>query len=83
MIRCPDDDSFGPVLGPGSTCEAFDFTLLFEEAFLSIVPCVSFSIIALFHLSRIWKTEIHVQWRLGLTLKLVRLINQKLDCINP
>jgi hypothetical protein len=33
-----DDNSFGPSIA--KQCRAFDFTLLFEQAFLSLVPSI-------------------------------------------
>ncbi|KAI2469971.1 P-loop containing nucleoside triphosphate hydrolase protein [Annulohypoxylon bovei var. microspora] len=47
MLRCPQDNSFGPVLTPSTECaNFFDFTLLFEDLILSIVPCCIFSAVA-------------------------------------
>lgn len=33
-----DDNAFGPAIA--KQCRAFDFTLLFEQAFLSLVPSI-------------------------------------------
>lgn len=48
MLRCLQDKQFGPVLRSNSDCPAsFDFTLLFEELFFCLVPCVIVLIIGL------------------------------------
>ncbi|KAH8881646.1 P-loop containing nucleoside triphosphate hydrolase protein [Thozetella sp. PMI_491] len=70
MLRCSDDDSFGPVLGPGSECASFDFTLLFEEAFFTIVPCVVLFIVALPAIWSSWRKSRVVEWRLLRAIKL-------------
>lgn len=50
MLRCGGDDSFGPVLASNSTsstaCYDSDFTLLFEEALLSLIPNGLFLLVA-------------------------------------
>jgi hypothetical protein len=38
MQRCEGDTSFGPTLKPGTNCDDFDFTLLFEESIFSLAP---------------------------------------------
>jgi len=38
---CAQDDTLGPLLGDApDDCNLFDFTLLFEEIFFVIVPCL-------------------------------------------
>ena len=36
------DNSFGPAVRPTPGCRTFDFTILFEDAFLSLVPSTLF-----------------------------------------
>jgi ATP-binding cassette subfamily C (CFTR/MRP) protein 1 len=48
-----DDNSFGPSVA--KQCRAFDFTLLFEQAFLSLIPSILFvlgSVVRLISIAR-------------------------------
>lgn len=49
------DNSFGPAV-PSDCRGGFDFTLLFEQAILSILPCALFLLVAWLRLARIWKS---------------------------
>ena len=52
------DDSFGPHAGP---CRGgFDFTLLFEESILSILPTLALLIVIPFRVNYLWKRQIKV-----------------------
>jgi ATP-binding cassette, subfamily C (CFTR/MRP), member 1 len=42
--KCPDD-SFGPALDDPN-CREFDFTLLFEQSILSLLPALIFAVAA-------------------------------------
>lgn len=57
MLRCSGDDTFGPVLASNSSssasCYDFDFTLLFEDAFLSLVPNGLFLFLAAWRVHRL------------------------------
>lgn len=50
-----DDNSFGPVIT--KTCHAFDFTLLFEQAFLSLVPSILLVLGSIIRLSGIVRRD--------------------------
>lgn len=53
-LSCPIHEQavFGPVVVASPTCyNGFDFTLLFEEIFLSLVPNVIFTILLIFRVS--------------------------------
>ena len=41
---CPNDDAFGPIVH--GCRDSFDFTLLFEQTFLSIAPSSLFIVLA-------------------------------------
>jgi ATP-binding cassette, subfamily C (CFTR/MRP), member 1 len=41
---CAGDDSFGPAVG--LNCHGFDFTLLFEQSILGILPALLFAVAA-------------------------------------
>ncbi len=71
MLRCANDDSFGPTLGPGSACAAFDFTVLFEELFLIIIPCTIALLLIPFRLSSLWRRPRLIEWSLVRGEKLV------------
>ncbi|KAL4804941.1 P-loop containing nucleoside triphosphate hydrolase protein [Aspergillus unguis] len=43
-MACPEDAAFGPRVS--TTCRSFDFTLTFEDAFLSILPTALFLLIS-------------------------------------
>ena len=68
--QCADkDNSFGPYAG---ACRGgFDFTLLFEETILFILPLVSFLLIAPFRLSYLARKQVKVVPSLLLYVKLV------------
>ena len=73
MVRCGNDESFGPVLTQGPDCYSFDFTFTFEDCIFSIVPC---SIGLLLAFSRIYflsKRSNIVRWPLLRAVKLVCL----------
>jgi ATP-binding cassette subfamily C (CFTR/MRP) protein 1 len=69
-ISCSNiDDSFGP---HAVTCrDGFDFTLLFEESILSILPLSLILIVTPFRLSYLFKRQTKVVWSPLLPLKLV------------
>lgn len=71
MLRCPSDDSFGPVLGPGTACASFDFTLLFEEAFFTTIPCAIILLLIALSFSSIWRRPPVVEWPLMGSVKTV------------
>ncbi|OQE42091.1 hypothetical protein PENCOP_c004G02534 [Penicillium coprophilum] len=54
------DNSFGPVVG--SECrDGFDFTLLFEQAILGLVPAVAFLLVCPFRLRILAKRDVRTQ----------------------
>jgi ATP-binding cassette subfamily C (CFTR/MRP) protein 1 len=66
-----DDNSFGPSVA--KQCRAFDFTLFFEQAFLSLVPSVLFvlgSIVRLISIARQDVKTSQSRWHIS---KLVRI----------
>jgi ATP-binding cassette subfamily C (CFTR/MRP) protein 1 len=64
------DDTFGPWAGAG--CRgSFDFTLRFEEAFLSILPLALILIVAPFRIFYLWKKQTKVKKSKLLFWKLV------------
>lgn len=72
MLRCSGDDSFGPVLGPGSACYNFDFTLFFEELIFSLIPSALVVIAAISRGVAVWGRPLSVKWPAGKALKHVR-----------
>ncbi len=71
MVRCGNDDSFGPVLTAGPGCYEFDFTLVFEDSIFSIAPCGLVILLAAWRLHRLIGRPTVVQWPLLRALKLV------------
>lgn len=64
----PDDTSFGPVI---AVCRrTFDFTVLFEQVILSLLPSVVFILLALAQIASSWnapavaKRGHHYKWKL-------------------
>jgi ATP-binding cassette subfamily C (CFTR/MRP) protein 1 len=54
------DNSFGPVVD--SACrDGFDFTLLFEQAILGLVPAVAFLLVCPFRLRILVKRDVRTQ----------------------
>lgn len=51
-----DDNSFGPSIA--KQCRAFDFTLLFEQAFLSLVPSILLVLGCIFRLNEILRQDV-------------------------
>jgi ATP-binding cassette subfamily C (CFTR/MRP) protein 1 len=66
----PVDDTFGPWAGPDCR-SGFDFTLLFEEVFLSILPLALIISIAPFRIFYLWRRQIKVRKSKLLFTKLV------------
>jgi hypothetical protein len=66
-----NDNSFGPSVA--KTCRAFDFTLLFEQAFLSMVPSILLVLGSVFRLSRIARHDAKTSQSRWHTSKLVRM----------
>ncbi|KAL3427034.1 hypothetical protein PVAG01_00542 [Phlyctema vagabunda] len=63
------DDTFGPLV---SSCRrSFDFTLLFEESFLSIVPSTFFILLAVLRLRSLYGKRKRVEAKPQLTIKLI------------
>jgi ATP-binding cassette subfamily C (CFTR/MRP) protein 1 len=50
-----NDNSFGPFLGVSGTT-TFDFTLLFEETILTILPAALLLLLIPLRVLRLWKT---------------------------
>ncbi len=76
MLRCGGDDTFGPVLGsallsPG--CYNFDFSLVFEDSILSIVPCGLVLFLGIWRLHALVGRPVVVYWPLLRALKRVRI----------
>lgn len=69
--RMSIDDSFGPYAGP-NVRGGFDFTLLFEESLLSILPLVIVLIAAPFRIAFLLKKERKLVRSKSLYTKLVR-----------
>jgi ATP-binding cassette, subfamily C (CFTR/MRP), member 1 len=66
------DDNFGPYAG--EHCRGgFDFTLLFEDALLSIAPLALLLCIAPFRIIYLWRKQTKVSRSLILPVKLVSL----------
>lgn len=51
-----DDNSFGPSIA--KQCRALDFTLLFEQAFLSLVPSILLVLGCIFRLNGILRQDV-------------------------
>ncbi|KAK0702282.1 ABC transporter [Lasiosphaeris hirsuta] len=51
-----DDDVFGPIVGPNCR-EGFDFTLLFEQSILTLLPAAIFLVVAAWRFSRLSQQE--------------------------
>jgi ATP-binding cassette subfamily C (CFTR/MRP) protein 1 len=65
-----DDNSFGPFIEfPGKV--TFDFTLLFEETILSILPSALFLLLVPPRILRLWKTPRKVTGSYLQTIKIV------------
>lgn len=64
-----DDNSFGPAVA--KICRAFDFTLLFEEAFLSLLPSVLLVLGSVIRLSSIIRRDAKTSQSRWHTSKLV------------
>jgi ATP-binding cassette subfamily C (CFTR/MRP) protein 1 len=65
-----DDNSFGPFIEfPGRV--TFDFTLLFEETILSILPSALFLLLIPSRILRLWKTPRKVTGSYLQTVKIV------------
>lgn len=71
MKRCDNDNAFGPALGPGPDCHNFDFTLLFEDSILSLVPSIVFILVCIFRTYSIFRISKVISWPLGRTSKIV------------
>lgn len=63
------DDTFGPYAG--SCRGGFDFTLLFEETILTILPIALLLLVALIRLPYLFKRQTKVVWSYLLPLKMV------------
>lgn len=51
-IACDEaDNSFGPAVPP--SCRAFDFTMLFEHIFFSLLPAIALILAALFRIRQL------------------------------
>lgn len=74
-----NDNSFGPSVA--KTCRAFDFTLLFEQAFLSLVPSILLVLGSIFRLSRIARHDAKTSQSRWHTSKLVRMSLLRLFCL--
>jgi hypothetical protein len=72
MKRCESDD-FGPTLGPGPDCHNFDFTLLFEDCILSLIPTIVAILACAYRACSISKRPKVITWSLARALKLVSL----------
>ncbi|KAH8883332.1 putative ATP-binding cassette transporter [Thozetella sp. PMI_491] len=60
MCTAADDDSFGPIVGPN--CRGgFDFTLLFEQSFLTFLPAVIFLAIAAVRFGTLTRAKVKTQ----------------------
>jgi len=69
-MSCSIDATFGP---HAAGCRGgFDFTLLFEECILSIIPIALILIVAPFRIHYLFKRRTKVSWSLLLPSKLVR-----------
>jgi ATP-binding cassette subfamily C (CFTR/MRP) protein 1 len=74
------DLTFGPYAGP--YCRGgFDFTLLFEEIILSILPVAIVLGWAPFRIAYLWKRQIKVSRSKLLYAKLVRFLECRMSCI--
>lgn len=71
MVRCGNDDGFGPVLTPGPDCYSFDFTLTFEDYILSIAPSGLALLLSIVRFYFLFKNDSVVRWPLLRSIKLV------------
>lgn len=81
MKRCDNDNDFGPALGPGPDCHNFDFTLLFEDSILSLVPSVFIILVCVFHIYNIFSIPTVISWPLGRTSKIVSRCSIEIDAM--
>jgi hypothetical protein len=72
MALCSEDRRLRPVIVDNSECGRFDFTVTFEEAVLSIAPCVVVLLIVPLRLNALWRADKLVRWPVGEWSKLVR-----------
>ncbi len=75
LVRCANDDGFGPVLTQGLDCYGFDFTLVFEDYILSIAPCGIALLLAAARIFLLAKRDAVVRWPQLRAIKLVRLLS--------
>ncbi|KAE9399237.1 P-loop containing nucleoside triphosphate hydrolase protein [Gymnopus androsaceus JB14] len=68
---CSDDDHFGPQV----QCRAFDFTVVFENAILSLLPSLLFSIYALYTILRLGHIKAKFTHSLDHVLKIATIIS--------
>lgn len=67
------DDAFGPVVS--TDCRnGFDFTLLFEQTILSLVPAIAFLVASPIRIGYLSKKNVRTQSNVIRTIKLVRLL---------
>lgn len=77
MIRCENDDAFGPVLTPSPDCYSFDFALAFEDYIFSIAPCGIFLLLSAVRIFVLAKRKAIVHWPLLRAVKLVCSIDRQ------
>lgn len=51
-----EDNAFGPAIS--SKCRAFDFTLLFEQAFLSLLPSILLALLSVYRIFTIYNYDV-------------------------
>lgn len=64
------DNNFGPAIDPGCR-DGFDFTLLFEQAILGLVPAVVFLLVCPLRLQILVKRDVRTQPHIMRLAKLV------------
>ncbi|CAK7197974.1 hypothetical protein SEUCBS139899_000628 [Sporothrix eucalyptigena] len=74
MVRCGNDESFGPVLTPGPDCYSFDFTLTFEDYIFSIAICGIAVLLAFVRIFLLFKRDAIVRWPLLRAIKLLAFL---------
>ncbi|KAE9392058.1 hypothetical protein BT96DRAFT_959412 [Gymnopus androsaceus JB14] len=75
---CSDDNYFPEAhdcQGPQVQCRTFDFTVVFENAVLSLLPSVLFSVYALYTILRLRRVEAKFTHSLGYALKIATMIS--------
>lgn len=77
MRRCYGDHLFGPTLRPGTGCNHFDFTVLFEESIFNLAPSALVALAALNRTQGLFNRPRVISRPILRSLKLVGSFNNK------